>query len=169
MPLTRFGGTYRRFLLPRLTEEKSEWHLRTADQVPLTSTSHYLMLGQRSPTEKRAGGWCLPAWEPEFPGKKPFLNAVQCEKRLKWAKEHASWASEQWKRVLWSDETRISFFGSVWVRFIRRRSWLGILVFYPLAHAAHTYSLDFVDSEQLLILIRLVGNVSIYNYSRFSC
>jgi len=43
------------------------------------------------------------------------------------------------------------------------------LIFYPHAHAAHTYSLDFVDSEWLLILIRLVGNVSIYNYSRFSC
>ena len=57
-----------------------------------------------------------------IPRKKPFLNAVQCEKRLKWAKEHASWAAEQWKRVLWSDETSISFFGSDGVRFIRRRS-----------------------------------------------
>jgi len=29
------------------------------------------------------------------PRKKPFLNAVQREKRLKWAKEHASWTVEQ--------------------------------------------------------------------------
>ena len=71
--------------------------------------------------------------------------------------------------VLWSDETSISVFGSDRVRFTRRRSWLGILVFYPLAHVPHTYSLDFVDSERLLILIRLVGNVSISNSSRFSC
>ena len=35
-----------------------------------------------------------------IPRKKPFLNAVQHQKRLKWAKEHASWTVEQWKRVL---------------------------------------------------------------------
>ena len=35
-----------------------------------------------------------------IPRKKPFLNAVQRQKRLKWAKEHASWTVEQWKRVL---------------------------------------------------------------------
>jgi len=55
------------------------------------------------------------------PRKKPFLNAVQREKRLKWAKEHASWTVEAWKRVLWSDETHISIFGSDGVWFLRRR------------------------------------------------
>ena len=40
--------------------------LKTARQVPLTSTSHSLMLGYRSLTELCDGGWCLLACEPEF-------------------------------------------------------------------------------------------------------
>lgn len=43
-----------------------------------------------------------------IPRKKPFLNTAQRLKRLKWAKQHVIWTSEQWSRVLWSDETRIS-------------------------------------------------------------
>lgn len=56
-----------------------------------------------------------------IPRKKPFLNPAQRLKRLQWAKKHVSWTSEQWKKVLWSDETRISIFGSDGVRYVRRR------------------------------------------------
>lgn len=56
-----------------------------------------------------------------IPRKKPFLNTAQRLKRLKWAKQHVIWTSEQWSRVLWSDETRISIFGSNGVRYVRRR------------------------------------------------
>ena len=56
-----------------------------------------------------------------IPRKKPFLNEVQRQKRLKWAKEHAEWTVEEWKNIIWSDETRISIFGSDGVRYVRRR------------------------------------------------
>lgn len=56
-----------------------------------------------------------------IPRKKPFLNTVQRQKRLTWAKEHVSWTVEQWKKVMWSDETRISIFGSDGLRYVRRR------------------------------------------------
>ena len=56
-----------------------------------------------------------------IPRKKPYLNSVQRSKRLQWAKKHASWTTDQWKNVLWSDETRISIFGSDGVRYVRRR------------------------------------------------
>jgi len=56
-----------------------------------------------------------------IPRKKPFLNAAQRQKRLKWAKDHANWTPEQWRHVLCSDETRISIFGSDGVRYVRRR------------------------------------------------
>jgi len=52
----------------------------------------------------------------------PFLNPAQRLKRLQWAKEHVSWTSEQWKKVLWSDETQISIFGSDGVRYVRRQT-----------------------------------------------
>ena len=56
-----------------------------------------------------------------IPRKKPFLNVLQRKKRLQWAKEHVSWTHEQWKKVIWSDETRISIFGSDGVFYVRRR------------------------------------------------
>lgn len=57
-----------------------------------------------------------------IPRKKPFLNAGQRLKRLIWAREHASWTADQWSKVLWSDETRISIFGSDGIRYVRRRA-----------------------------------------------
>ena len=57
-----------------------------------------------------------------IPRKKPFLNVKQRQKRLNWAKEHLSWSLEDWGRVIWSDETKISIFGSDGVRYVRRRS-----------------------------------------------
>lgn len=56
------------------------------------------------------------------PRKKPFLNSKQRLKRVEWAKKHRSWSTEQWSRVIFSDESRISIFGSDGVKYIRRRS-----------------------------------------------
>jgi len=43
--------------------------------------------------------------------KKPFLTNEQKKKRLSWAKAHNTWTVEEWKNVIWSDE---SGFGLVW-------------------------------------------------------
>lgn len=56
-----------------------------------------------------------------IPRKKPFLNEKQRKRRLQWTKEHANWAVEDWKKIIWSDETRISIFGSDGLRYVRRR------------------------------------------------
>jgi len=56
-----------------------------------------------------------------IPRKKPFLNVTQRQKRLEWAKEHQKWTLEHWKKVIWSDETRISIFGSDGAYYVRRR------------------------------------------------
>jgi transposase len=44
--------------------------------------------------------------------KRPLLKAVHRRKRLKFAQTHANWTVEDWKRVLWSDETKINRIGS---------------------------------------------------------
>ena len=44
--------------------------------------------------------------------KKPWMSKKNIKLRLKWAKEHATWTVDDWKRVLWSDETKIVLFGS---------------------------------------------------------
>lgn len=50
--------------------------------------------------------------------KQPKLTKVHRRKRLEWAERHASWTLDDWKRVIWTDESKINRFGSdgrVWV------------------------------------------------------
>lgn len=44
--------------------------------------------------------------------KKPLLRAKHLRDRLEFAKKYADWTVEDWKRVIWSDETKICRFGS---------------------------------------------------------
>ncbi len=47
-----------------------------------------------------------------IPRKKPSSNLKQHKKRVQWAKEHINWSENQWKQIIWSDESKISLFGS---------------------------------------------------------
>ena len=52
--------------------------------------------------------------------RKPFLRPANIEKRLQWCIEHQHWSVEQWRSVLWSDESPFV------LRFSRkRRVWRG--------------------------------------------
>lgn len=53
--------------------------------------------------------------------KKPLLRKQNKQKRLKWAKEHMSWTTEQWQQVLWSDESPFQIFGSKRAAYCRRK------------------------------------------------
>ena len=44
--------------------------------------------------------------------KVPMLKASHCQRRLKFTRDHENWTVEDWKRVLWSDETKINQIGS---------------------------------------------------------
>lgn len=44
--------------------------------------------------------------------KKPLLTARHAKARLQFAQKYGSWTVEDWKRVIWSDETKICRFGS---------------------------------------------------------
>ncbi|KAG1223514.1 hypothetical protein G6F67_009367 [Rhizopus microsporus] len=44
--------------------------------------------------------------------RKPLLRAVNIKKRLQWAEEHKDWTVDDWKRVIFSDETKVNRFGS---------------------------------------------------------
>lgn len=44
--------------------------------------------------------------------KKPLLSARHRQRRLAFALKHREWTVEDWKRVIWSDETKINRFGS---------------------------------------------------------
>lgn len=53
--------------------------------------------------------------------KKPLLSARHRQRRLAWAKSHENWTTDDWRRVIFSDETKINIWGSdgckyYWVR-----------------------------------------------------
>lgn len=56
-----------------------------------------------------------------IPRRKPYLTVEQRKRRVEWAKRHLGWSDAQWSRVLFSDETKISIFGSDGIRYIRRK------------------------------------------------
>src|SRR6185437_16140623 len=52
--------------------------------------------------------------------KKPYLTAVHMQKRIKWAYAHRDWTIEDWKHVVWSDESSIQLWSNSRVS-VRRR------------------------------------------------
>lgn len=44
--------------------------------------------------------------------KKPYLSPKNVKDRLAWAIAHKDWTQDDWRRVIWSDETKINLFGS---------------------------------------------------------
>lgn len=54
------------------------------------------------------------------PAKKPWISKKNRRHRVKFAKEHLHWTSEDWMKVLWSDESKSMMFGSDGIKFVRR-------------------------------------------------
>ena len=54
--------------------------------------------------------------------RKPLLRKGNKTKRLKYVREHNNWNFDQWKKVLWSDESKFEIFGSKRRQYVRRRS-----------------------------------------------
>ncbi|KAG1172477.1 hypothetical protein G6F36_011553 [Rhizopus arrhizus] len=48
----------------------------------------------------------------EIKKKKPLLTAQHKKARLAWAKKHQYWTIHDWRRVIFSDETKINIWGS---------------------------------------------------------
>jgi hypothetical protein len=64
---------------------------------------------------------CASGLKAHIPRQKPFLNPAQRKKRVNWCKEHLNWSEDDWGKVLFSDESKISLFGSDGVCYVRRR------------------------------------------------
>lgn len=56
------------------------------------------------------------------PRKKPLLTKRMMKARLDWAKAHIGWTVEEWKNVLWSDESKFNLWRNDGRQFVRRKS-----------------------------------------------
>lgn len=52
--------------------------------------------------------------------KKPLLTKIQRRRRVVFARSHWSWTPNQWKYIVWSDETKINRIGPDGKRYVRR-------------------------------------------------
>ena len=59
--------------------------------------------------------------------KKPLLQARHIKRRLAFALKYREWTVEDWKRVIWSDETKINRFGSDGRQYIWKKQGKGLI------------------------------------------
>jgi transposase len=59
--------------------------------------------------------------------KKPLLTAVHRKKRLAFAMKYREWTVEDWKRVIWSDETKINRIGSDGRQWVWKKAGEGLI------------------------------------------
>lgn len=93
----------RKLSIPKINEElRTDFGIRVCDQTIRNRAKSIGLIGRR-------------------PAKKPLLKRNHKTKRLQWATEHQDWTLDEWKKVMWTDETKINLFGSDGVSWVRRR------------------------------------------------
>ncbi|CAJ0922022.1 unnamed protein product [Ranitomeya imitator] len=115
---------------PRVTSASEEKFIRVTslrnrrltaaqirDQVNATQSSSSRHIS--TTTVKRR--LCAAGLLGKIAARKPLLRTGNKQKRLVWAKKHKEWTLDQWKSVLWSDESKFEIFGSNHRVFVRRR------------------------------------------------
>ena len=78
-----------------------------------SSSSRHISTVQRRLRE--SGLYC------QIAAKKTLLRKSNKQKRFVWAKKHKEWTLDQWKSVLWSDESKYEIFGFTRRVFVRHR------------------------------------------------
>jgi len=59
--------------------------------------------------------------QPRRRAKKPFLSKKHREERMRWARTHQHWTVDDWRRVIFSDETKINLWNSDGIKYSLRK------------------------------------------------
>ena len=101
----------------KCTSATADWKIKrlclqdrkiSSDAIRCEMNAAGIAVGSRTWRRRLSGFWL----QARIPRKKPYLNQKQGEKRIEWPKEYIKWPENQWKQVIWSDESKISLFGS---------------------------------------------------------
>ena len=52
--------------------------------------------------------------------RKPYLRKGNRQKRFRWVQFHKNWTMDEWKQVLWTDESKFEVFGNKRRVYVRR-------------------------------------------------
>src|SRR5690606_29254541 len=75
-----------------LREITHNYNMASENPVSITTVSNYLSI---TGIHRRKAA------------KKPFLHPINIDERLEWCLEHANWTTEDFKKVIWSDESTV--------------------------------------------------------------
>ncbi|KAI1000236.1 hypothetical protein K3495_g7963 [Podosphaera aphanis] len=114
-------------LTPRLRRQivhdvTNETH-RTPKQVAAALKEAYSISATPQTVRNVLRQASLKAWKKV---KKPALNSRHRKARLKFAQKHKEWTIEDWKRVIWSDETKINRICSDGIQYTWRKPQPGL-------------------------------------------
>ena len=79
--------------------------VRTAKKNPFITAGEIKRQLSLNITERTIRNHLGSAGLKRYIAQKPWINAVNRAKRIKWAREHVNWTRRQWSKVLWSDES----------------------------------------------------------------
>jgi Transposase/DDE superfamily endonuclease len=115
-----FNGRNARRKYERITTEREDRYivraLKQNDSIPLRDITNIIepqiseTTLRRRRTEAGLGSYVS--------AEKPGLSPENVAKRLAWAERYKNWTVEDWKKVIWSDES------SVWIGVNPRRQWV---------------------------------------------
>jgi hypothetical protein len=113
------GRNPRRDYKRKTTEREDRYIERAVKQnpfVPLRDITNIISLPVSERTVRRRRSEA--GLDSFIAAQKPGLRAENVNKRLEWAMRYKNWTVEDWKRVIWSDES------SIWIGVNPRRQWV---------------------------------------------
>uniref|UniRef100_A0A7I5ECG5 Paired domain-containing protein n=1 Tax=Haemonchus contortus TaxID=6289 RepID=A0A7I5ECG5_HAECO len=90
---------------------------RTSSDIMTEISTTVTPLPSQSTISRRLRDVGLHARRPE---KKPLVSPKNRRARLGWACRHLHWTLDQWREVIWSDESKFVLFGTDGISFVRR-------------------------------------------------
>ena len=76
-------------------------------RLPISSSTSFLIL-----SHPKQSGMCSNKMTFVLLSRRPLLKKADRVEHLKFARYHVNWTVEDWKRILWSEETKINRIGS---------------------------------------------------------
>lgn len=85
-------------------------------RLPLASIAR--LAGIRASSKALRQAFHIEGYHRRIARQKPFLNALAKQRRLEWAESRVYWTVEDWRKVIWTDESAFNIGGShgnVWI------------------------------------------------------